>query len=176
MLYWGPEEPGIYRLLGFLSIFSGLQHESLFPHLRQAPVFSIDFSPPTSIPAQWYALGKFRVYFVLINTYETMSQISDVNIADEFLRGDRKSDLSLLFISARLLSIVAALRVNRIQKPRVKLQLTIYFLLTDDTEWCIAYSFTWFIKNTQRAQKMLKEDKQKAIQNLLNGCFWMLFA
>lgn len=114
-----PRSLASVHFFGSLSIFSGLLHESLFPRLRQT---------------QWYALGKFRVYFVLINTYKTMFQVSDVNIADEFLRGDCKSDLSLLFISACVLSIVAALRVNRIQNPRVTLQLTIYFLLTDDTE------------------------------------------
>ena len=37
-------------------------------------------------------------------TDAAMFQISDVNIADEFLSGDSKSDFSLLFTSARLLS------------------------------------------------------------------------
>lgn len=37
-------------------------------------------------------------------TDAAMFQISDVNIADEFLRGDSKSDFSLLFTSVRLLS------------------------------------------------------------------------
>lgn len=56
------------------------------------------------IQTQWHVLGKFKGYFVLMHTRAAMFQISDVNIADKFLRGDSKSDFSLLLTSSHLLS------------------------------------------------------------------------
>lgn len=56
------------------------------------------------IQTQWHVLGKFKGYFVLMHTRAVMFQISDVNIADKFLRGDSKSDFSLLLTSSHLLS------------------------------------------------------------------------
>lgn len=57
--------------------------------------------------------------------------------------------------------VVAVLRGNRIQKPGVKLPVTIHFLPTDDGERCVACSFTWFIKNTQRARQTLERRQGK---------------
>lgn len=97
--------------------------------------------------------------------------ISQINFSEE--------TLNQIFLCCSLLLIcspmVAVLKGNRIQKPCVKLQVTIHFLLTDDTEWCIACSFTWFIKNTQRTQQTLREDKKKTIWNLLNGLFFLCY-
>lgn len=91
--------------------------------------------------------------------------ISQMNFSEETLNQIFLCCSPLLACSP----VVAVLRGNTIQKPWVKLQVTIHFLLTDDREWCIACRFTWFIKNTQRAQQTLKEDRKKAIWNLLNG-------
>lgn len=102
----GPELPGSNRLCWFLSIFSRLQHESSFPHLRQTPAFLLISLPLLYLPiqTQWHVLGRFKGYFVLMYTDAAMLQISDANITDEFLGGDSTSDFSLLFTSACLLS------------------------------------------------------------------------
>lgn len=74
------------------------------------------------IQTQWHVLGKFKGYFVLMYTDAAMFQISDVNITDEFLRGDSKSDFSLLFVSACLLGEPVSLGLCPLREQDTKAQ------------------------------------------------------
>lgn len=77
----------LFTLLGFIYFFIDCCM-NLIPHF--APAFLLIFLPLLYLPIQtwWHALGKCKGYFVPTYTDAAMFQISDVNIADEFLRGD----------------------------------------------------------------------------------------
>lgn len=115
------------------------------------------------IQTQWQVLAKFKRYFEAV-----VFLISDVNITGNF---SSFSFLSSLFTSVRLFVLLwnqSSEEAGYKSPPERKIWIAIHFLLTDDTEWCIACRFTWFIKNTQREKQMQKGDGRKAIWNLLN--------
>ncbi len=115
----GPELPGSYLLCWFLSIFSGLLHESSFPHLRQTPMFLLIFLPLLYLltQTQWHVLENLKGTLSWCTqmqpcfTYQML--ISQMNFSGE-------SPNQIFLCCSPLLScspVVVVLRRSRIQKP-----------------------------------------------------------